>query len=108
MRKSTAAPTAADVRATLRGNEKRLARLSPEAQATLREGARGRLHPEAIKEFNKGRKPERQYVLGATTAATENRKAARAALAKAGVEVGKRGPLNAAAKDALAQGIVKF
>lgn len=93
------APTAADVRAMFRSNEKRMARLSEAAQATVKEGARGRLHPEAIKEFNKGRKAHRRYVLGATKAATEQRAAARAKAAQAGVAVGKRGPLS---KEALA------
>lgn len=103
MSKSLAAPTAADVRALFRTNETRLARLSEAAQATVREGARGRLHPDAVKEFNKGRKPNRRYALGNSGAAVAERKAARQALVKAGVPVGKRGPLNAAAKAALAQ-----
>lgn len=103
MAKATlSAPTAADVRALFRSNAARLDRLSPEAQATVREGARGRLHPEAIKEFNKGRKAHRRYVLGASGAAKAQAKAQREALVKAGVAVGKRGPLNAEAKAALA------
>lgn len=103
MAKATlSAPTAADVRALFRNDEKRLAALSPEAAATVQAGARGRLHPEAIKAFNKGRKAHRRYVLGATKASVAQRKAQREALVKAGVEVGKRGPLNAAAKEALA------
>jgi hypothetical protein len=98
MNKSTAsAPTAADVRALFRSNPERFNRLTEAAQATVAEGARGRLHPGAVKEFNKGRKAHRRYVLGATTAATEARKAQRAALAQAGVAVGKRGPLSAEA-----------
>lgn len=103
MAKATlSSPTAADVRATFRNDAKRLAALSPEAQATVREGARGRLHPDAIKAFNKGRKAHRRYVLGASRSAVQTRKAQREALVKAGVSVGKRGPLNAAAKEALA------
>lgn len=98
MSKSTvSAPTAADVRSLFRSNPARFDRLTPAAQATVAEGARGRLHPQAVKEFNKGRKAHRQYVLGATTAATTERKAKREALRSAGVAVGKRGPLSAEA-----------
>lgn len=96
MSKSTV--TAADVREFFRADEKRLARLSPEAAATVREGARGRLHPEAIKVHN-SRRRTRQYVLGASGAAVAARKQARADLAAKGVAVGKRGPLS---KEALA------
>lgn len=103
MSKSTTAPVASDVRAYFRADAKRLDSLTPEAQATVKDGARGRLHPQAIKRFNKGRRPERQYVLGATKAATEQRHAQREALVQAGVTVGKRGPLSKAAKQALAQ-----
>ena len=102
MAKSTVtAPTAASVREFYRSNEKRMGRLSPEAQATLAEGARGRLHPQVISDYNRGRKPERRYVLGATRKAGEARAAARAKAAEAGVPVGKRGPLSKAAKAAL-------
>ena len=41
--------------------------LSPEAQATVRPGARGILHPQAVKVANKRRRP--QYVTGASKAA---------------------------------------
>ena len=104
---STLHPTAADVRAFFRSNEKRLAALSPEARHTV-EGSdgkapRGRLHAEVIKSYNKGRKPERQYVLGVGKSVTEQRKADREALRKAGIEVGKVGPLSNAAKDFLSQ-----
>lgn len=101
--KSVVAPTAADVRAFLRSNPKRVERLSEQAQATLREGARGRLHPEVIASYNKGRKPERQYVLGRGRLAKAEAKQARERAAEAGVEVGKRGPLPKAAKEFLAQ-----
>jgi hypothetical protein len=103
MAKATlSAPTAADVRALFREDEKRMAALPEAAQATVKAGARGRLHPDAIKAFNKGRKAHRRYVLGASSAAKAQVKAQREALVKAGVPVGKRGPLNAAAKEALA------
>lgn len=102
MSKSTAtAPTAADVRALFRTNEKRMARLDEAAQATVKEGARGRLHPQAIKEFNKGRKAHRRYVLGATKDAKAAQAALREKAAQAGVTVGKRGPLSKEAKVAL-------
>lgn len=97
------APTAATVREYFRADSKRMESLSPEAQHTVENGARGRLHPDAIKRFNKGRKPGRQYVLGATKASVDARHADRAAAAKAGVPVGQRGPLSKAAKQALAQ-----
>lgn len=96
MSKSTTV-TAADVRSLFRESPARFDRLSEAAQATVREGARGRLHPQAVKEFNKGRKAHRRYALGATTAATQERKAKREALRQAGVAVGKRGPLSAEA-----------
>lgn len=95
------APTAADVRALFRSNETRMGRLSEAAQATVREGARGRLHPDAIKEFNKGRKPGRRYVLGATKDAKAAQAALRVKAAEAGLPVGKRGPLSREAKVAL-------
>lgn len=101
MSKPTAtAPTAATVREFFRGNEKRLARLSEAAAATVAVGARGRLHPQVIANYNRGRKPERQYVLGATSAAKAAKAAQRDALREAGVAVGARGPLS---KEALAQ-----
>lgn len=93
------APTAAVVRDTFRSNEKRMARLSPEAQKTVAPGARGRLHPEVIANFNRGRKPANRYELGATKASVDAKAAARAKAASAGVKVGKRGPLS---KEALA------
>lgn len=95
MNKSTV--TAATVRSFFRGNEKRLHALSPEAQATVAEGARGRLHPEAVKSFNRGRK--NRYELGATAEVAAARKAARAVLVEKGL-AGTRGPLR---KDVAAQ-----
>lgn len=99
MNKSTNIVTAADVRNLFRTNDARMARLDETAQATVRKGARGRLHPQAIKEFNKGRKAHRRYVLGATKDAKAAQAALRDKAAQAGVTVGKRGPLS---KEALA------
>lgn len=84
--------TAATVREFLR-DEKRFAGLSEAAQRTVREGARGRLHPDAIKAYNKGRKADRRYVLGAGKAVKAEAKAKREALRAQGVAVGSRGPL---------------
>lgn len=101
---STSTPVvASNVRDYFRADEKRMGRLSPEAQATVKEGARGRLHAQAIKEFNSKRKPHRRYALGATKVSVEAKAAHREALRAAGVEVGKRGPLPKAAKAVNAQ-----
>lgn len=106
MNKSTTTVTAADVRAFFQADAKRLAVLSPEARKTVEQGARGRLHAEAVEVHNKRRRT-RTYTLGASTVAAEAAKAEAAALrvaaAEAGVTVGKRGPLPKAAKQALAQ-----
>jgi hypothetical protein len=97
--------TAALVRETLRSNEAKFSTLSPAAQHTLREGARGKVHPDAIALFNKGRKADRRYAVGASKAvsaqAKESAQALRESAAKAGFEVGARGPLPQAAKVAL-------
>jgi hypothetical protein len=85
------APTAAQVREALRTDAKRTAGLSEQAMHTL--SSRGRLHPDVIKAYNKGRKPEKRYALGNSRQAVTARKAQREALVKAGVAVGKRGPL---------------
>lgn len=90
----------AAVRAFYRADAKRIARLSPEAQKTVTEGARGRLHPEAIKDHNSRRKV--QYVLGTTSAAAKAKVEARAELVSKGL-AGKRGPLSKATKEILAQ-----
>lgn len=95
--------TAADVRAYFRADEKRMNALPAEAQATVREGARGRLHPQAIKGFNSKRRQDRRYVLGASGKAKAEVKAQRETLAAQGVTVGKRGPLSKEAKAVLAQ-----
>lgn len=94
--------TAREVREFFRAEPKRFDALSPEAQATVREGARGRLHPQAVKVHNTRRRT-RQYVLGASKEAAAAKAAQRAQAAEAGFPVGKRGPLSKAAKEALAQ-----
>lgn len=95
--------TASEVREFFRADSKRVAALSPEAQATVREGARGRLHPEAVKVHNTRRRT-RQYVLGASKEATAAHEAERAALRKAGLlGEGARGPLSRKAREFLAQ-----
>lgn len=99
----TVSVTAAAVRDYFRADEKRMGRLSEAAQATVKEGARGRLHAQAIKEFNSKRKAHRRYVLGASKAEVTRKEAERAALREAGVTVGARGPLSKEAKAVLAQ-----
>lgn len=104
MSKSTTIVTAAEVRAFVNADAKRLAALSPEAQVTVAKGARGRLHPEVVALHNQRRRT-RQYVTGATKEATAKAEAAAKALREAAVQagqpVGKRGPLSKAALDAL-------
>ena len=106
MSKSTVTTvTAAEARAFLR-EPKRFAALSAEAQATVAEGAKGRLHPEAVALHNRRRRT-RQYVTGATKDASAAAKALRAeaeAVAKRnGLTVGKRGPIPTAVKEVMAQ-----
>lgn len=93
--------TAGEVREFFRSDEKRLASLSPEAQATVKPGARGRLHAEAIKVHNQ-RRNGRQYVLGASKEQAAAKAAVRANLREQGL-AGARGPLSKAAKESLAQ-----
>jgi len=87
--------TAAVVRERMRADAKRTADLSDKALHTL--NSRGRLHPDVIKAYNKGRKPAQRYTLGATREAVTAQKAQNVALreqaAAAGITVGKRGPL---------------
>jgi len=87
--------TAASVRTYFQDRPALLASLSEAAQVTVRPGARGQLHPEAIEVANKRRRP--QYTRGADSAAkAAQRKAnaeARQALRDAGVEVATRGRL---------------
>lgn len=99
MSKSTV--TAREVREFFRAEPKRLSALSDEAAATVREGARGRLHPEAIKVHNTRRRT-RQYVLGASRDAAQAVAAQRAVLREQGL-AGKRGPLSREAREFLAQ-----
>lgn len=98
----TAPVVAGTVRDYFRVDAKRMDRLSPEAQATVKPGARGRLHPQAIKAFNAKRKADRRYVLGATKVANTVKAEQRASLRAQGL-AGERGPLSKAAKAALAQ-----
>lgn len=98
--KTVSAPTAADVRAFFAADEKRVARLK-NGQKTVAKGARGRLHPDVIAAYNKGRKPERQYVLGVGKARKAEAVALRAAVVAAGG--GKRGPIAKAVRESLAQ-----
>ena len=92
-------PTAAQVREFARtATTKTFANLSPEAKHTIAEGARGRLHPEVIAAYNKGRKTERQYVLGRGKEVKAEAEALRAKAVALGA--GKRGPIR---KDVLAQ-----
>lgn len=96
-------PTAAQVRAFVSSNEKMLAGLSDAARHTV--SNRGRLHAEVIKAYNKGVKPEKQYVLG-NSGRSQSAKAAQRALAveKGLAKAGSRGPLSKAAMEALNQG----
>lgn len=94
MSKSTAAQvvTANTVREFFRADEKRVARLKDaKAAHTVADGARGRLHPEVIKAYNKGRKADRQYVEGVGKVVKADAQALRAKAVAAGA--GKRGPL---------------
>ena len=89
--------TAATVRSFFNADAKRVARLPEAARVSVQPGARGRLHAEVIKAYNKGRKADKKYVTGATNTAKAaqkdaNRKA-RADLLSKGIPVGSRGPL---------------
>ena len=101
-RKTVAAPTAADVRAFFAADPKRVQRLKTDkARHTVAKGARGRLAPEVIAAYNKGRKPERQYVLGVGKVRKAEAQALRAEVVAAGG--GKRGPIAKSVREALAQ-----
>jgi hypothetical protein len=122
---TTIPTTAADVRNYFRTNEAALTALSAEAQATVRKGARGRLHPEAREAFNANVKPSKRYAEGTpktvplsykhvqpsgrkvtkTVALPESK--IRALAAAAGVPVGKRGPLSKAAMVAAGENYAK-
>lgn len=101
MARTVTTVTTSDLREWFRADEKRMARLSPEARKTVEKGARGTVHAEAVKVHNT-RRQTRIYTLGATKSAREVREAQRATLVKAGL-AGKRGPLSTAAKEYLAQ-----
>jgi hypothetical protein len=94
-------PTGQDVRAFYRSNPARMAKLSDAAQHTLAPGARGRLHASVIADYNKGRKPERQYVLGVGKALKAERAEVRKVAVANGL-TGLRGPLSKAAQESLA------
>lgn len=112
MSKSTVSPaTAAMVRAFYNDPTKgaaRTASLTKGAQSVA-PGSRGRLHPEAIAGYNKGKPEARRYVTGTTKAAVSAAKAEaealRAQALAAGLTVGKRGPLSKEAQKTL--GIAK-
>jgi len=93
-------PTAAQVRAAVAANPKAVAGLSERGVHNL--NSRGRLGAEVMDAYNKGKRPEKRYVVGNTKAAKADREAVRATLRAQGL-AGQRGPLSKAAKEALAQ-----
>lgn len=100
--KNSAPVTASTVRAFFAADPKRAERLKTDkARHTVAEGARGRLHPEVIAAYNRGRKPERQYVLGVGVKAKAEAQTLRAQVVAAGG--GKRGPIAKAVRESLAQ-----
>lgn len=114
MSKSTVSPATANmVRAFYSDESKGAARLAAlptdKARQSVLPGARGRLSPEAIAGYNKGKPEARRYVTGTTKAAVtaqkDAAKAAREAARKAGLPVGNRGPLSD--KAAAAAGVRK-
>jgi hypothetical protein len=88
---SVVRPSASDVRKFYAENPARAAKFSEKDAHTLREGARGRLAAKVIADYNKGRKPERQYVLGVGKSKTSEAKALREKVVAAGG--GRRGPI---------------
>lgn len=100
MSKSVTVVTAREVREFFAADAKRFNSLSEAAQVTVAQGARGRLHPEAVKVHNQRRRT-RQYVTGASGAAKAATAAERQSLKDAGIAVGKRGPLSREALAAL-------
>lgn len=97
--------TARVVREVIRSNAKAMEALSPEARKTVEPGARGRLHPEVVKAYNRNRRGDRRYVLGAGKEAqaqirTARREAAEVAAVR-GIPMPKRGPLPKALKEIL-------
>lgn len=92
-------PTTAELRAYYQADPKRVARLSEKAAHTVKKGARGRVHPEAVA---KARGKVAAYKVGnsksVAQAAHDEAKGIREAARKAGLTVGERGPLPAAVK----------
>lgn len=107
MSNSTARPaTASDVRKFYADPTKGAARVAAlKHPESVLPGARGRLHPEVIAGYNKGKPEARRYVTGSTLAANAKAKAEaealRAQAVKAGLTVGSRGPLSKEAQKAL-------
>lgn len=104
--------TAALVRAFYNDEKKGAARTASLTDPTcVKPGARGRLSPEAIAGYNKGKPAARRYVSGATKVAVaaqkDAAKAAREAAQTAGLPVGKRGPLSNAARKAAGLPVAK-
>jgi hypothetical protein len=96
---SNSIPTAAALRAYYQADPKRIARLSEKAAHTVRKGARGHVHPEAVA---KARGAVKAYAVGnskkVSQAAHDEAKSIREAARQAGLTVGERGPLPAAVK----------
>lgn len=92
-------PTAKDVRAFYAANTARTEKFSERARHTL--VSRGQLAQSVIEDYNKGVKPERQYVRGQSSAVKSDRLAVRKSLIEKGL-AGKRGPLSKAARESLA------
>lgn len=111
--------TAADVRKAMRSDESLRAGLSDDALHTIADKARGRLHPNVIEAFNKGRKPSERYNERAqrTVAITYKHTTASGSRNKtvyvpetearkvAGEVAGQRGPLSKAAKAKVAEAL---
>lgn len=91
-------PTALMVRQFGQANPERFAHLTDKAQHTL--VSRGQLHQSVIDTYNKGVKPERQYVRGQSKAVKADTAEARKGLIESGL-AGKRGPLSKAAQESL-------
>jgi hypothetical protein len=96
--------TASDVRTYFRSEAKRMGTLSEAAQVTVKEGARGKVHPEAVKKFNSKRRKDARYEVGNSNIVRDAHQSTRATLREAGLLGEKaRGPLSPAAKQYLAQ-----
>lgn len=91
-------PTASDVRKFAAEHPEKFSALSERAQHTL--VSRGQLAQAVIDTYNKGVKPERQYVRGQSGAVKADRMNVRADLIARGL-AGKRGPLSKAAQECL-------